>query len=805
MKKISIVLFVILGAMIVVAQIPPSMMDEHGNKVRTNTIHQTFPGTATEAGHPWISVGPFGGDVMDICADPLNPDMMFAAVGVPFFSDDGGDNWEVLEALAAISSGNVNSFEATGNGWLFATVRYDFGQVFRSQDGGTTWQTRTIPVNSTGLCSAADPNDTSTIYIGLQSNVSLPTNQVIVKSTDGGGTWTAFNMTNVLPMGFGVVSICVDPDNSQIIFAIGNSGFSDATVVASFDGGTTWETKTNNLPIGIPYNDVAIAGQKVFVAGGQLFGSQFMGVWQSDDYGQTWTNISTSFPSQVSNAIVIDPANADNIFVATEGDGIYYSTDGGTSWNFNATGAGENGAARCIFIKPGSSDIVYAGFLSLAICRSEDAGATWQFAGNGIATLQVDDIEISPLDPDRILVGFEAENSGGCYMSSDGGNTWELVSGLPGTRFSQVTFGADGAMYAWSNGPSSIAQEGLYKSTDNGATWNNMGPNIGSVFETQIFALTASSTDPSLVFIGGNNFGLNGWESMIYKSTNGGETWINTYMGPPDDFYSVRYLFIDPNSADEIIYAGYKSEVHGGFLKSTDAGLGWTEIGTAIPGTYRWGGAIVCDPNDSDKLLAGRGGYGIDGTIYRSSNGGNTWSSTNLNLSQFSKVSDILINPENTDVVYVASTQNGVQLSLDGGMNWQAANEDLLATNITGFSNPYQEGDVWRVYASTVTNSAFRTEIFTPGVGIGGDKPMENYLTVYPNPSNGVVFIQLKPGANPVKGVMLYDARSRLIKQVKANSQTFNDDEIHFELQSGVYFLQVISETESKVEKIIVQ
>jgi len=805
MKRISMPLLFALGTIIAVAQAPSSMMDEHGNKIRTNTVHQALPGTITDSGNPWISVGPFGGDVVDITADPLNPEMMFAMAGVPFVSDDGGENWEALDALSGISSGNVNSVEATGNGWLFATGPYSYGKIFRSQDGGVSWHNRTIPVNSGGLCSAADPNDTSTIYIGLQSNISLPTNQVIVKSTDGGNTWTALDMTSVLPIGFGVVSICVDPGDSQTIFAIGNSGFSDAAVVASFDGGTTWEARTNNLPFGVPYNDVAIAAQKVFVAGGQLFGSQYMGVYQSDDYGLTWTNISTSFPSQVSNAIVIDPANTDNMFVATEGDGIYSSTDGGASWNFDATGAGENGAARCLFLKPGSSGIVYAGFLSLAVCRSEDAGATWEFANSGIATLQVDDIEISPLDPDRVLVGFEAENSGGCYMSSDGGDTWELVSGLPGTRFSQVTFGADGAMYAWSNGPSSIAPEGLYKSTDDGLTWNNMGPDIGTLFETQIFALVASITDPGLIFIGGNNFGVNGWESMIYRSANGGQNWINTYIGPPDNSHSVRYLSIDPNSGDEILYAGYKSEVQGGLLKSTDGGWGWTEIGTTIPGPYKWGGAIVCDPDDSDKLLAGSGGYGNNGTINRSGDGGDTWSSTNLNLATYSKVSDILINPENTDVVYIASTQNGVQLSLDGGMNWEEANDGLPAANITGFSNPYQDGNTWQFYASTYTHSASRTEIFTPGVGTDDDKPQKSHLTIYPNPSDGVVFIYLNQDANPVEGVMLYNATGRLIRQVEVHSQEFNDDGIRFELQPGIYFLQVIAGTESDLKKIVIR
>ena len=66
MKRISIGLFVVLGTMISVAQSPSSMMDEQGNKVRSLTEHQALPGSTSDAGYPWISVGPFGGDAMDI-------------------------------------------------------------------------------------------------------------------------------------------------------------------------------------------------------------------------------------------------------------------------------------------------------------------------------------------------------------------------------------------------------------------------------------------------------------------------------------------------------------------------------------------------------------------------------------------------------------------------------------------------------------------------------------------------------------------------------------------------------------------
>ncbi|MBL7139189.1 MAG: T9SS type A sorting domain-containing protein [Bacteroidales bacterium] len=803
MKNCFITLFLLAGALLAAAQSPDQLPDHQGNTQRI--AHQYPPGGNLfhEGGNPWVSVGPFGGDVVDLAIDPLNPDVLFAAAGLPFVSDDGGDTWSILTELAGISSGIINSFETTGNGTIFATALYIFGKVFRSTNGGSSWHTRNIPVNSNALCLAGDPGDTSTIYVGLATNVSYTTNKVIVRSTDAGGTWTAFDLTSVLPVGWSVIDICVDPDDSQTIFAVANSGFSDAKIVATFNGGQTWEDRTANLPLGIPYNAVAIAGQEVFVAGGQLFGSQYMGVYQSTDYGVSWTNISSSFPNKVSNTILIDDTDINNIYVGTEGDGIYYSTDGGSSWNFDASGAGETGAARCLSMKPGAPDQLYAGFLSLALCRSSDAGLTWEFANNGIATLQVDDIEINPLDPVEVLVGFEAENSGGCYLSNDGGESWNLVSGLPGTRFSQVTFGADGDLYAWSNGPSTVAQEGLYKSTDGGVNWSNMGPNIGNLFETEIFSLTASATDPDLIFIGGNNFGVNGWAPVIYRSSNGGQDWINTYVGLPDDFYSIRFLFIDPDSDDEIIYAGYKSEVQGGFLKSTDSGNSWSEIGAAIPYVYKWGGAIVCRPDNSDLLLAGCGGYGHDGTIYISADGGASWSSTNLGLGTYSKVADILIHPVYTGFVYCASSQDGVQISTDGGMVWTPANDGLTSSNITGFSNPFLSGTEWYCYAATSDNSAFRTKLADPWTGIPDDRPDPGIL-IFPNPTNGMFRITT-PGKEEVQKLEVIAATGQTMLTLEREELNLDESWIRVEFPPGIYLLKIYLGEITVSEKLIIR
>lgn len=789
MKKIGLFLFSAIVALMASAQSTVKNADDAGNTPCITETGFTGEMSHSRAGNPWTPVGPFGGDVMGLAVDPQNTLNLYAAAGIPFVSNDGGESWDVLTALAGISSGNINDFAALTNGILFATGSYTFGKVFRSTNGGSAWHTRNIPYNSNGLCLATDPGDSSTIYAGLASNISSSSNKVVVRSTDSGNTWIAFDLTPVLPVGWSVVSICVDPGNSQTLFAVGNSGLSDAKIVASTDGGSTWTNRTANLPAGIPYNTVAIAGQKVFVGGGQMFGSQYMGVYMSSDYGLSWSNISASFPNKVSNDILIDLMDISRMYVATEGDGIYYSTDGGNTWNFDATGAGENGAARCLALNPGNPDQIYAGFLSLALCKSNDAGITWEFANNGIATLQVNDIEVNPLDPQELLTGFEAENSGGCYMSHDEGETWELASGLPGTRFSQVTFGSDGAMYAWSNGPTTVAQEGLYKSVDGGTTWVNTGPFVGTLFETQIFALGVSPTDPGLILIGGNNFGVNGWASVIWMSTNGGQDWTNTYIGSPDDFYSIRFLFIDPNSNDEIIYAGYKSEVQGGFLKSTDGGNSWTEIGTTIPVQYKWGGAIVCSPDDSEKLLAGCGGYGTPGTVCISNDGGVNWTITGLEMDSYSKVSDILVHPENTDVVYCASTQNGVQLSTDGGLTWTIAGEGLAATNITGFSHPYQSGASWFCYASTFTNSDFRTELFDPNTWISGLWNTTG-IRIYPNPTYNELNVEI-PEGEILQKVEIVSFTGQVLRRFENDSAISGVFSKTLDLPPGIYLARI--------------
>ncbi len=805
MKKAITTLLLLVSFLFVISQNKVIQHDKTGAVPHSYfSAHLQDMMSQFKAGNEWNSLGPYGGDVLDLAVDPTEPNRIIAAAGFPYISLDGGSTWQIIESLYSLAPSGIGTVEISDSGVMFASGPYIYYKIFRSTDNGVTWVQKSIPVNGAGLDIALDPSDPNTLYVGLTSLLGSSSNNVVIKSIDNGDNWTYFNLINVLPVGYSVVNLTVDPDNNQTIFAIGNSGISDASVAASFDGGSTWENRSGNLPTGKPYNKLTISDQTVYLAGGQLFGGQNLGIYKSDDYGLTWQNFSSSFPNKVAHDILIDPTNTDKMYVATEGDGVYFTNDGGTTWTYNTVGAGNSGAARCLQFDPDNTDIIYAGFLSLAVCKTEDAGQSWDYTNKGIATLQTDDIDIDPNDPNNVLVGFEAENSGGCYLSHDGGTTWGLVAGLPGTRYSQVKFGSDGALYAWSNGPSSIAQEGLYKSTDGGTVWTNMGPNIGSLFETEIFSLATSDTDPNLILIGGNNFGVNGWESMIYRSTDGGENWENEFMGLEND--SFRFLFIDPNSNDQVAYAAYKSESQGGFLKSTNGGFTWESINDGFPVTGKWGGAIVCDPVNSDIVYAGLGGYGeINAKIFISLDGGDTWSATSNTLSSYSKFTDILVSPLNSAEIYAATTLDGALISTDGGTTWESANNGLPASNITGFSHVYMNGDVWKFCASTYTNSTFITDIYDIGTGVPNVSESGVTGQAYPNPAPGRFDIRLNLSQKAEVSVNLVDMQGKIVREIVNGDLQKGDHHYKVIANPGIYMIIYRFGSILKTEKIVIK
>jgi hypothetical protein len=183
------------------------------------------------------------------------------------------------------------------------------------------------------------------------------------------------------------------------------------------------------------------------------------------------------------------------------------STDGGTTWETGAGGSASI-AAQSLRFAPGSSSVLWLGATSLGVYRSGDGGDAFAASTSGIAELALFAIDTSPADAQQLAVAFQGSNNGGVLTSSDGGVSW-LLESAPPTRYSSVRFAPDGALYALSSGPSTIAPEGLYRRNGDG-TWTSLGPDQGALFESELAAIAFSESDPDLLELVGKDFGVAG-------------------------------------------------------------------------------------------------------------------------------------------------------------------------------------------------------------------------------------------------------------------------------------------------------
>jgi photosystem II stability/assembly factor-like uncharacterized protein len=166
-----------------------------------------------------------------------------------------------------------------------------------------------------------------------------------------------------------------------------------------------------------------------------------------------------------------------------------------------------------------------------------------------------------------------------------------------------------------------------------------------------------------------------GTDGGVWKTTDGGETWIPLTDNQPS--LEIRALALDPTSPD-IIYAGTAASnslggnLGAGILKSTDAGASWTQLPGPLPigpGLEASIWSLAVSPSDSNILLV-VDQRGVSAAVYRSADGGNTWSQ--VIAPNTAGLGQVLFDPSNGNVAY--ATLGGVYKSTDGGDTWASAN-----------------------------------------------------------------------------------------------------------------------------------
>ena len=299
------------------------------------------------------------------------------------------------------------------------------------------------------------------------------------------------------------------------------------------------------------------------------------------------------------------------------------------------------------------------------------------------------DIRIHPVEH-KIM--FVTDNPSGVNKSTDGGITWQQKNS--GIKADPDRFGNGAPIFTLTvdpNNPNIIWSgtqnyKGIFKSTDNGETWQEKDNGIteGDEISFRGFAVNPDNSNIILAAaeintgIWGYNYSIS--KGKIYKSVDGGENWYSVWEGNN----LARVLIYDYKNPDmvycstgifdrEATNTNVPNKIQGGegILKSTDGGEHWFNINNGLRNFYI--GFLEMHPTNPQILYAAAGSpslFGTPGDLYKTTNGGAFWQRIYSEHSYFSVVT---MSPSNPDIVY-AGNDYAFYRSTDGGISWQKYN-----------------------------------------------------------------------------------------------------------------------------------
>lgn len=253
-----------------------------------------------------------------------------------------------------------------------------------------------------------------------------------------------------------------------------NAGFGGGGVYRkALTTGTTWEQANN----GLSDTDVRALACSVDAAGTLLAGTNGSGVFKTVDSGDNWAASNTGLTNHVVLSLVNDPDNASHYFAGTAA-GVFYSTDSGATWASVGLGT------LTIYSLAMVGGILLAGADDGTVQKSTNNGTSWTPATKSGTSV----VQCLAIDPNDTTKCYAGTHSDGMYVSSDSGDNFaQSNTGLDDVQQSApirdvrcLVVGEDGLVFAGVKGnhyvPDNHNNGGVYKSTDNGATWD---PTIG--------------------------------------------------------------------------------------------------------------------------------------------------------------------------------------------------------------------------------------------------------------------------------------------------------------------------------------
>ena len=646
----------------------------------------------------WKLHGPWhiGGRVLDVVIDPLAKDSIYVATatGGVWHSSDAGmtfeprwpdDHVQAIGALAVAPDGTL--YAGTGEaGPGGGSLTYGGDGVYRSKDGGKTWQNVGLKGSERIGRIVVDPSDPKRVWVAANGPLfNEGGERGLYLSTDGGDTWTLKHSVTSTAAGpnttTGAVDVALSPDDSSTVYVamwdrLRHPDSRDYTgggtaLYRSTDGGETFEV------IGQPFFGPNLehvgrlgvaAGPEglVYVLSSTVLGAT-AGFYASTDGGDTFTLKSVD-DALVTGGFVyawwfgrvyIDPKDPQHVFAT--GVNLPRSTDGGATWaSVGGVHADQHGMAW----DPDVPDRVYLGNDG-GVYRSDTNGTEWVH-GTHMPWNQLFSIDVSQQRPQRVVGGLQ-DNGGVRSWDTDGEvakETWNDITGGDGTEM-RINPANDEIVYGCSQyGACAVSENG-------GNNRTSFSSRIVGERKNWLTPIEFDRGDPSIVYTA---------SYAVHRSRDNGKSW-EVISGDLTDGETgsseSNPLFRNYNTISTIATT---TEDVGFMLVGTDDGhlwythdnaanpiTSWVEVDDAdLPKHYVT--SVAIDAVNPDVAYASYSGFRWGesaATVFRSTDRGVTWEdiSGDLPHAPVGKVLPV------GDAIFVG-TDVGVFMSKNGGTNW---------------------------------------------------------------------------------------------------------------------------------------
>ena len=778
-------------------------------------------------------VGPFRGGRSGAVTGSYKNKMNFyfgSTGGGVWKTTDGGSNWKnitdkffggTIGSVAVAPSDESIIYVGEGENTMRGNVAEGLGGIWRSTDGGRTWNNLGLKEGRHITRIIIDPKDPNTVVVGVMGHLFGPNEERgVYKTTDGGKTWKRTLFANNQT---GCSDLVSEPGNPSVLYA------------------GMWHV------IRTPYSMES--------------GGEGSGIYKSIDGGETWKNLSTNkgFPKGIWGivGVAVTPSNTDKIFALVENEkgGLFVSNDAGETWTLQCSDNNIRQRAwyySKVYVDPKNENIVYCP--NVEFMRSKDGGKT--FAAMNTPHGDHHDLWIDPEDGNRMIVA----DDGGAQISYDAANNWSSLMNQPTAQIYRVTtdnafpyhiLGAQqdnstiriksrtsGAGISERDWESTAGAEsgyvvadplnpdvvyggnyGGYLSRLDHKTGENRAINVwpdnpmGAGADVQKyrfqwnFPFFFSPHNPKRLYAGGNHLFVTenegqSWETISPDLTTNDKAKQISSGGPiTKDNTSVEYyctIFTGTESGLEkdLLWIGSDDGV---LSVSKDAGKNWENVTPAAAGKWMMWNCIETDPfKKGTAYVVGTKYKSDDFTpyMYKTEDYGKTWVAITNGINKMHFTRALRADHKRAGLLY-AGTEYGMYISYDYGDNWKKFQLNLPVVPITDMT--IKDNDLivatqgrafWAIddlsllqqKADDVTNKnlhvfsvndAYRTE--------GGGRRQRGAASAMPNmgenPAAGSVFNYFLKDANDSSkvSISIFDKQNKTIKTYSKKAKEAGD------------------------------